>query len=114
VIQPQWIREILVSLTITNPVATEMLLKSLIAKKERALPEYVAILQRPLTQRDSTSDIAHWLYYFLGADTDAMSADRLPMRSWKSPSPSCGATRIRSPRLNRLLICERCCRRIRT
>ena len=54
VIQPKWIREILVSLTITNPVATKMLLKSLIAKKERALPEYVAILQRPLTQRDST------------------------------------------------------------
>jgi pimeloyl-ACP methyl ester carboxylesterase len=76
VIQPQWIREILVSLTITNPVATEMLLKSLIAKKERALPEYVAILQWPLMQRNSTSDIAHWLYYFLGADTEAASADR--------------------------------------
>ena len=76
VIQPQWIREILVSLTITNPVVTETLLKSLIAKKERALPEYVAILQRPLTQRDSTRDIADWLYYFLGADTDAASADR--------------------------------------
>jgi pimeloyl-ACP methyl ester carboxylesterase len=76
VVQPQWIREILVSLTITNPVATEMLLKSLIAKKERALPEYVAILQTPLAQRDSTSDIADWLYYFLGADTHAASADR--------------------------------------
>ena len=76
VIQPQWIREILVSLTITNPVATEMLLKSLIAKKERALPEYVAILQWPLMQRNSTSDIADWLYYFLGADTHAASADR--------------------------------------
>ena len=76
VIQPQWIREILVSLTITNPVATQMLLKSLIAKKERASPEYVAILQWPLAQRDSTSDIADWLYYFLGADTHAASADR--------------------------------------
>jgi pimeloyl-ACP methyl ester carboxylesterase len=76
VIRPQWIREILVSLTITNPAATEMLLKSLIAKKERALPEYVSILQWPLKQRDSTSDIADWLYYFLGADTGAASADR--------------------------------------
>jgi pimeloyl-ACP methyl ester carboxylesterase len=76
VVQPQWIREILVSLTITNPAATQMLLKSLIAKKERALPEYVAILQTPLAQRDSTSDIADWLYYFLGADTHAASADR--------------------------------------
>ncbi len=69
VIQPKWIREILVSLTITNPVATQMLLQSMIAKKERASPEYVAILQRPLAQRDSTSDIADWLHYFLGADT---------------------------------------------
>jgi len=76
VTQPQWIREILVSLTITNPAATELLLKSLIAKKDRALPEYVSILQWPLKQRDSTSDIADWLYYFLGADTDAASADR--------------------------------------
>jgi pimeloyl-ACP methyl ester carboxylesterase len=76
VIQPRWIREILVSLTITNPVATQMLLKSMIAKKERVLPEYVAILQWPLTQRDSTSDIADWLYYFLGSDPDAASADR--------------------------------------
>jgi pimeloyl-ACP methyl ester carboxylesterase len=76
VIQPQWIREILVSLTITNPVATQMLLQSMIAKKERALPEYVAILQRPLMQRDSTSDIADWLYYFLGSDANAASADR--------------------------------------
>ena len=87
----------LVSLTITNPVATEPLLKSMIAKKERALPEYVAILQRPLTQRDSTSDIADWLYYFLGADTDAASAR--PYRLCEAGSPrrrSCGATRIRS------------------
>ena len=29
-----------------------------------------------LTQRDSTSDIADWLYYFLGTDTEAASADR--------------------------------------
>jgi len=44
IIQPKWIREILVSLTITNPVATKTLLESLIEKKERALPEFVAIL----------------------------------------------------------------------
>jgi pimeloyl-ACP methyl ester carboxylesterase len=67
---------VLVSLTITNPVATQALLEFLIAKKERALPEFVAILQRPTTQRDSTPDIADWLHYFLGADRDAVSADR--------------------------------------
>lgn len=85
VIQPQWIREILVSLTVTNPVATQMLLKSMIAKKERALPEYVAILQRPLAQRDSTSDIADWLYYFLGSDTTAASADRTAYARLEAP-----------------------------
>ena len=85
VIQPKWIREILVSLTITNPVATTTLLKSMIAKKERALPEYVAILQRPTTQRDSTSDIADWLYYFLGSDRDAASADRNAYAKLKVP-----------------------------
>ena len=76
IIQPKWIREVLVSLTITNPVATQALLELLIAKKERALPEFVAILQRPTTQRDSTPDIADWLHYFLGADRNAVSADR--------------------------------------
>jgi hypothetical protein len=42
-----------VSLTITNPVATTTLLRSMIAKKERALPEYVAI---PATADDATRD----------------------------------------------------------
>jgi pimeloyl-ACP methyl ester carboxylesterase len=85
VVQPKWIREILVSLTITNPVATTALLKSMIARKERALPEYAAILQRPITQRGSTPDIADWLLYFLGADTSAASADRTAYARLKLP-----------------------------
>ena len=85
IIQPKWIREILVSLTITNPVATKTLLESLIEKKERALPEFVAILQRPTTQHDTTPDIADWLYYFLGADRNAVSADRSAYARVKLP-----------------------------
>jgi pimeloyl-ACP methyl ester carboxylesterase len=75
-LRPKWIRELLVSLTITNPLATKMLLQSLIEKKQRALPEYIEILQRPTTLRASTPDIADWLYYFAGADRSALSADR--------------------------------------
>jgi len=75
-LQPKWVREILVSLTITNPLATKTLLEMLIEKKQRALPEYIEILQRPTKQRNSTADIADWLYYFLGADRNAASADR--------------------------------------
>jgi len=83
--QPKWVREILVSVTITNPLATKMLLQSLIARKERALPEYVEILQRPTTLRGSTSDIADWLHYFIGDDRAAMSADRAAYAKLKMP-----------------------------
>jgi pimeloyl-ACP methyl ester carboxylesterase len=57
----------------------------LIAKKERALPEFVAILQRPIAQRDSTAGIADWLYYFLGSDREAASADRSAYARLKPP-----------------------------
>ena len=75
-LEPKWVREILVSLTVTDPLATRFLLRSLIAKKDRALPQYVEILQRPTRLRNSTPDIADWLYYFVGSDLLAESADR--------------------------------------
>lgn len=84
-LRPKWVREILVSLTITNPLATRTLLESLIEKKQRALPEYVEILQRPTKQRNSTADIAAWLYYFLGTDRNAASADRNTYARLKLP-----------------------------
>ncbi|KJC41407.1 hypothetical protein UP06_25900 [Bradyrhizobium sp. LTSP857] len=84
-LHPKWLREVLVSLTVTNPLATKMLLKSLIANKDRALPEYVEILQRPLSRQNSTSDIADWLYYFAGSDRTAQSADRGAYARLKQP-----------------------------
>jgi len=84
-VQPKWVREILVSLSITNPLATKWLLQSLIARKERALPEYVEILQRPTRRAGSTPDIADWVYYFLGADREATSADRTAYARLKAP-----------------------------
>jgi pimeloyl-ACP methyl ester carboxylesterase len=84
-LRPQGIREILVSLTITNPLTTKILLQSLIEKKERALPEYIEILQRPTTLRNSTADIAGWLFYFAGADRNAESADRSAYARVKLP-----------------------------
>jgi pimeloyl-ACP methyl ester carboxylesterase len=82
---PAWVREILVSLTITNPLATKALLQSLIEKKERALPEYVEILQRPTMLRGSTPDIADWLHYFAGSDRTALTADRGAYAQMKIP-----------------------------
>lgn len=85
VVSPKWIREMLVSATITNPLATKLLLQSLIAKKERALPEYIEILQRPTHRTGSTPDIADWLYYFIGSDREAKSADRAAYARMKGP-----------------------------
>jgi pimeloyl-ACP methyl ester carboxylesterase len=70
-----WLRETLVSLTITNPLATRTLLSMLIERKERAA-DYVPLLQRPLVIRNTTADLGVWLAYFLGDDRDALSADR--------------------------------------
>src|SRR5256885_16595329 len=64
----------------------QRLLQSLIAKKERALPEYVEILQRPTGLRNSTADIADWAYYFAGADRGAASADRGAYARLKPPT----------------------------
>jgi pimeloyl-ACP methyl ester carboxylesterase len=84
-LRAQWIREVLVSLTITNPLATKKLLQSLIEKKDRALPRYIDILQRPLRLRDSTPDIADWLLYFAGSDISAQSADPAAYARLKLP-----------------------------
>jgi len=81
----RWVRELLVSLTITNPLATKRLLQSLIEKKERALPLYVDILQRPTRLRNSTADIADWLLYFSGSDLAALSADHASYARLKGP-----------------------------
>jgi pimeloyl-ACP methyl ester carboxylesterase len=83
--RPKWVREILVSLTITNPLATKPLLRSMITKKERALPEYIEILQKPWGLRGSTPDFADWLYDFLGSERTALSADRRSYQALKIP-----------------------------
>ena len=57
---------------ITNPLMTRTLLQSLLARKDRALPEYVDILQRPMTLRGSTPALADWLLYFTGPDREAL------------------------------------------
>jgi pimeloyl-ACP methyl ester carboxylesterase len=85
-LEPTWLREILVSLTVTNPLATKFLLQSLIEKKERALPEYVEILQRPLRRRGETANVAGWLWFFLGTDRTALSADRANYAQLRCPT----------------------------
>ena len=83
--RPKWVREILVSLTITNPLATKPLLRSMIARKDRALPEYIEVLQKPWGLRGSTADFADWLNDFLGSERTALSADRQSYQNLRIP-----------------------------
>ncbi len=84
-LRPRWIRELLVSLTITNPLATKTLLSSLIANKAAADAQTIAILQTPLRLKNSTADIADWLLYFTGTDRAAFSANRNAVAAITAP-----------------------------
>jgi pimeloyl-ACP methyl ester carboxylesterase len=57
----------------------------MIAKKDRALPEYIEILQKPWTLRGSTPEFADWLNDFLGSERTALSADRQSYPRLKIP-----------------------------
>jgi pimeloyl-ACP methyl ester carboxylesterase len=70
------LRNSLIALSATNPLATRRLLAMMIHRKERADDRAVAILQRPMTLQRSTPDMGAWLKYFLSADRAALSADR--------------------------------------
>ncbi|WP_315838050.1 alpha/beta hydrolase [Bradyrhizobium prioriisuperbiae] len=85
-LHPRWIRELLVSLTVTNPLATKTLLSQLIANKAAADAQTIGILQTPMRLKNSTADIADWLLYFTSADRGALSADRRAVAGIAAPT----------------------------
>src|SRR5262249_26829671 len=74
-LKPRWLRQTLVSLTVTNPLMTRRLLSMMVAKQDH-VDEYAEIVQRPLVRVGTTRDVATWLLYFMAHDGDAVSADR--------------------------------------
>jgi pimeloyl-ACP methyl ester carboxylesterase len=72
-LRPAWLRRTLVSATATNPLLTRRLLASLLHRKDRALPEYVEILQRPMALKGSTAALADWLPSLMIPPQDALS-----------------------------------------
>ncbi|QDH35116.1 alpha/beta hydrolase [Porphyrobacter sp. YT40] len=74
-------REVLVSATASNPLMTKTLLSTFISRKDRALPEYVEILSRPITKRGYTPSVAAWLPSLLSVDQDALSVRK---GSWQA------------------------------
>lgn len=75
-LQQGWLREVAVSLTITNPWAMKPLLQMFLHKKGAASPEYVDLLKKPLSLRGTTEEIAKWLPTLLVPPADALSTKR--------------------------------------
>jgi pimeloyl-ACP methyl ester carboxylesterase len=70
------LRELVVSATATNPLATRFLLSKLIYRKEAANSETLDIVKAPMRVAGTTSHIADWLLYFAGSDRSALSSSR--------------------------------------
>ena len=60
-LRPQWVREMLVSATVTNPYAARPLLQAFLHRDETATDEVLAVLSAPATQAGATSALAQWL-----------------------------------------------------
>ncbi len=73
ILQPEWVREFAVALTITNPYALKPLLQMFLHKKGAASPEYLSLLKQPLALKDTTPELAKWLPTLLVPPSDAMS-----------------------------------------
>ncbi|PTX57704.1 alpha-beta hydrolase superfamily lysophospholipase [Litoreibacter ponti] len=74
-LRPAWVREAVVSATITNPPALPYLLAMFLHKKDRATPEYVDILTTPYPREGTTEAIADWLPTLLSTVPEARSID---------------------------------------
>ncbi|MBW7970711.1 alpha/beta hydrolase [Bradyrhizobium sp. BR 10289] len=70
------VRQLLVSATATNPLATRFLLSKLIYRQEAATDAVLDILKAPMRVEGTTSHIADWLLDFAGSDRTALSASR--------------------------------------
>ena len=73
-LRSQAVRSTLVSAAITNPLLTRRMLQMLIHRKQRAIPAYVTVLQRPLGREGTTDSIAAWLPFLVQTDPAALSA----------------------------------------
>jgi pimeloyl-ACP methyl ester carboxylesterase len=79
------VRELLVSATATNPLATRFLLTKLIYRQQAADDQTLDILKAPMRVAGTTSHIADWMLYFAGSDRTALSASRSEVARIKVP-----------------------------
>ena len=72
-LRPRLLRETALSLTATNPMATEMLLRGLLYNKDAVTDQIIRTLQAPQRRAGTTAAYADWLPALLAPRADALS-----------------------------------------
>lgn len=80
-----WLGELLVAATITNPLLTETLIKRFMHKTEMLRAEDVKILRRPMPRKGNSIQMVKWLRQFLSGDLNAKSRNRSLIAKSKIP-----------------------------
>lgn len=72
-LRSDWLRQLGIASTASNPLMTRRLLASFLYVRSAATEEVAAVLQRPLVRQGSTAAYADWLPALLSAAPDAIS-----------------------------------------
>lgn len=72
-LRPIWLREALVSATVTNPLASRSLLQAFLYRKDTATDDVLQVLAQPSTLEGATEALAIWLPTLLIPPTDLPS-----------------------------------------
>ncbi|MEX0340937.1 MAG: alpha/beta fold hydrolase [Arenibacterium sp.] len=84
-LRPKAFREAAVSLTVTNPLVTGLLLRGLLHNKEAATRTELNVLRYPLGRPGTTSAVAEWLPSLLSPRTDTLSRNPDSFRDLNLP-----------------------------
>jgi pimeloyl-ACP methyl ester carboxylesterase len=79
-----WIARPITSAVMTNPMLTDRLLRSMLAREEAAAP-WVATIQQPMRRRGTTAAYAAWLPTLFAADDGGLSRRSAELRLMTVP-----------------------------
>lgn len=85
-LRPEWLRQVAISATVTNPLAIKPLLALFLHRKDRANDHYAEILLRPGAVAGTTAELARWLPALLVPPRDAQSTRAEAFRALDMPT----------------------------
>lgn len=85
-LRSQFMREMLVSATASNPLLTRFLLGRFAYLKQNIRDDHIEVLKRPLMRIGTTTSTALWLKQFIEGDPQALSMDRKAVAQYSVPA----------------------------